>query len=154
MKPQLVLLFVLAALNTSAQQGVTSTGSDATGAGGTLSYSVGQVSFTTVQAQGGTSSQGVQQSYEYLILAMDAEANEASGISVSPNPTSDGVQLAFTTVPSASQRYVLLNAAGQVLHTANITSTLLHVPMADLPPATYLLRIAGGSDHTFQIIKQ
>lgn len=136
------------------QQAAVGAGTDAAGGGGSISYSVGQVVYTPVQGPGGTSSEGVQQPYEYLVLSLDPQAAQAGGVSVAPNPTSGGVQLAFSTPPGTAQRYRVLNAAGQVLRTGTITSTLVHIPLDDLPPAAYLLRIEGGGDHTFQIIKQ
>lgn len=137
-----------------AQQGAVGAGANAAGSGGSLSYSIGQVVYTAVQGAGGTSSQGIQQPYEYLILAVDAGAALESSISVAPNPTSDGVQLAFTGTPGTLQRYIVMDAAGKVLRTGNIASSAVQISMHDLPQATYLLRVEGDNDHVFQIIKQ
>ena len=150
-----LLPFVLLLCHTSrAQQGTVATGSDAAGAGGSLSYSVGQVGYTSVQSSGGTAVQGVQQPYEYLVMAVSPESTSSLGVGVAPNPTSDGVQLTLTTVPEHAQRYALVDAAGHVLRTGVITGTTLHIPMADLPRATYVLHIDGPSTTTFRIIKQ
>jgi hypothetical protein len=152
MKPLLLLLLLLppAAL---AQRGALSGGNDAAGAGGSISYSIGQVGYTAVSDQGGTSSAGVQQPLEYLVLAVDEE--EAAGAAhLSPNPTSEGVQLTLSWEPGTTQFYVLMDAAGQVLRTSPITGPVMDISMGDLPSAIYLLRVEGGGGHTFQIIKQ
>ena len=47
-----------------AQQSPTATGGEATGTGGTASYSVGQVVYTTNTGTNGSMAQGVQQPYE------------------------------------------------------------------------------------------
>jgi hypothetical protein len=151
MKPLLVLLLLLppAAL---AQRGAVSAGGDATGAGGSISYSIGQVGYTAVSDQVGTSSAGVQQPLEYLVLVVDEEA--AGAAQLVPNPTSAGVQLTLSWEPGTTQFYVLLDAAGQVLRTAPITGPIMDIPLGDLPSAIYLLRVEGGGGHTFRIIKQ
>ncbi|HMQ08624.1 MAG TPA: IPTL-CTERM sorting domain-containing protein [Saprospiraceae bacterium] len=47
-----------------AQESVNSAGGDATGAGGTASYTVGQVVYTTIGDNGMTVAQGVQQAFQ------------------------------------------------------------------------------------------
>ena len=47
-----------------AQESVNSSGGEATGTGGTASYSVGQVVYTTATGTNGSVAQGVQQPYE------------------------------------------------------------------------------------------
>jgi hypothetical protein len=136
-----------------AQQGVVSLGGEATGAGGSLSYSVGQVGYAAVQGTGGTSGAGVQQPYEYLVLALE-NVDPDPTVQVAPNPTMDGVELTFETLPDPGAEYSVLDAAGQVVRTATITGATMHVPLDDLPPAVYLLRITGSSPRTFQLIKQ
>lgn len=68
-KTKLSALFLsglgLAALQ--AQQTVPATGGVATGSGGTVSYTVGQVADTTQTGSGGTVTQGVQQPFEIWI---------------------------------------------------------------------------------------
>jgi hypothetical protein len=51
-----------------AQESPTSTGGDATGAGGSSSYSVGQVVYTTATGINGSVAQGVQQAYEISVI--------------------------------------------------------------------------------------
>ena len=47
-----------------AQESVNAAGGDATGVGGAASYSVGQVVYTTIGADGTTVAQGVQQAFQ------------------------------------------------------------------------------------------
>ena len=153
MRTVLLLLVILSMQAAWAQQGVVSGGGVAAGAGGSLSYSAGQVGYTAVQGAGGTSGAGVQQPYEYLVLAVE-NVDADPTVQVAPNPTADGVQLTFETLPDPGAQYLVLDAAGQVVRTATIGSTTVHVPLGDLPPAVYLLRITGSSPRTFQLIKQ
>ena len=50
-----------------AQENTTAAGGEATGSGGTASYSVGQVVYTTVTGTNGSVAQGVQHPYEISI---------------------------------------------------------------------------------------
>jgi hypothetical protein len=50
--------------NGVSQESVNAAGGDAMGAGGTASYSVGQVVYTTIGENGTTVAQGVQQAYQ------------------------------------------------------------------------------------------
>ena len=51
-----------------AQEAVAAAGGEATGSGGTVSYTIGQINYTTNTGAGGTITQGVQQPYEFFIF--------------------------------------------------------------------------------------
>jgi hypothetical protein len=56
----------------SAQQSTNTAGGNATGTGGTVSFSVGQINYTTNIGTGGSACQGVQQPYEiYAVTSVD-----------------------------------------------------------------------------------
>ncbi|MBT3920140.1 MAG: hypothetical protein HOF24_07130, partial [Flavobacteriaceae bacterium] len=48
---------------TFAQSALTASGGEAVGAGGSLSYTIGQVDYIQASGSGGTASQGVQQAF-------------------------------------------------------------------------------------------
>ena len=60
-KKLLYLLLLLVGFTIQAQQAVLGSGSDASGSAGSLSYSIGQVVYTTNSGSGFTLAQGVQQ---------------------------------------------------------------------------------------------
>lgn len=129
-------------------------GGSAQGAGGSMSFSLGQVACSTAQGNGGANSQGVQQPYEYLVLAVETDLAHAEDIGVSPNPTSEGVHLIVKKQAGDVFHYDLVDAAGQILRTGRVDDTEVNIAMGDLPSAIYLLRIIGATSRTFQIIKQ
>ena len=61
---------LLATLELSAQENTVASGGKATGSGGTVSYSVGQVVYTTNAGTNGSLSQGVQQPYVVSTLSL------------------------------------------------------------------------------------
>ena len=87
------MVFFLMSLCLSSQETVITTGGEATGAGGTASYSIGQVFFTTVTGTNGSIMQGVQQPYEISITLGEGETTVNLEISVYPNPTTDRLTL-------------------------------------------------------------
>ena len=70
-----------------AQESPTATGGEATGTGGTASYSVGQVVYTTNTGTNGSVAQGVQQPYEISTTVGINETTINLELSVYPNPT-------------------------------------------------------------------
>jgi hypothetical protein len=63
---QLTLLLLGFVLTAQAQQATTAAGGNATGSGGSVAYSVGQIVYTTHTGTTGSVAQGVQQTYENL----------------------------------------------------------------------------------------
>lgn len=89
-----ILLLGLGLIGLQAQEAVTSTGSMASGSGGTLNYSIGQVVYTTNTGTNGSVSQGVQQPYEISVVTGLKEAVEINLIVTAyPNPTIDYLTL-------------------------------------------------------------
>ena len=89
-----LLTFTFFLSTVSAQESVNATGGDASGSGGSASYSVGQVVYTTNVGTNGSVSQGVQQPYEISVVTA---IEEAKGINLTvtayPNPTTDYLSL-------------------------------------------------------------
>ena len=75
MKKNTALLFITFILTFSTssllfgQQAVVTAGAEATGTGGTVSYSVGQVVYQTHAGTNGSVAEGVQQPYEISVLS-------------------------------------------------------------------------------------
>ena len=69
-----VLLLGLGLTGLQAQTSVNATGGDASGSGGSVSYSVGQVVYTTNTGTSGSVAQGVQQPYEISVVTAIEEA--------------------------------------------------------------------------------
>ena len=156
MRPLLLILCGALAGEALGQRAVPASGGDAGGGGGSISYSVGQVDFSSVNSAGGTVSQGVQQAYEYLVLRLDDSQASEMAVSVSPNPASDGIIVETDNATDGQSRFELLGADGSVLRTGRLAGTRTFIPVLDLPPAGYLLRIIRSNDeqNTFKILKQ
>jgi len=153
----LLLLAVFSALH--AQEAVLVTGGNASGSGGSLSYSVGQVVYTTNTGANGSVAQGVQQPFEISIVT---GLEEAKGIkvqySVYPNPSNGIVMLKIESSAILSIHtllYQLYDNNGKLMEKKIIDSDETSINMSNLVSATYFLKVIQNEKELqiFKIIK-
>lgn len=156
----LVFVSVLLGLNnTSAQQSINVSGKDISGSGGTVSYSVGQISYQTINGTNFTVSEGVQQPYEISVVTAIEEAKDINlSASIFPNPTNEYLTLeinASTTLDMHSISYQLYDLIGTLLQSEKITGNQTSINMTNLISATYFLKVTESNKDvvTFKIIK-
>jgi hypothetical protein len=118
----LLMMFIgIKAINIHAQETVTSSGGNASGGGGSVSYTVGQVAYTSNKSSTGTVSQGVQQPYEILVVTGLEEANGINlEFSVYPNPTTDFLKLKVENYILENLIYQLYDANGSLIQNGKI----------------------------------
>jgi hypothetical protein len=136
-----------------AQQNSIPSGGEATGLGGTASYSVGQVVYTTNTGTNGSVAQGVQQPYEISTTAGINETTINLEMSVYPNPTTN--YLTLKTEDNSNLSYQLYDLQGKVIENKKINANSTTIKMEALPNAVYLLKIKNNSQivKSFKIIK-
>jgi hypothetical protein len=153
----LLMMFIgIKAINIHAQETVTSSGGNASGGGGSVSYTVGQVAYTSNKSSTGTVSQGVQQPYEILVVTGLEEANGINlEFSVYPNPTTDFLKLKVENYILENLIYQLYDANGSLIQNGKIMGKETVIKTGDLTPAAYYLRISDNEKEikTFKIIK-
>ena len=153
----LILIFLCIGLTeVRAQKAVIATGGNATGSGGSASYSVGQIAYTTATGTNGSANQGVQQPYEFYIVGLNEHSEINLQLTVYPNPTPSQVTLNIGSLDPKGLIFQLYNAMGKLLKSQIIQSDLTVVPMENLPAATYVLKVLDGKSvlQTFKIIKK
>ena len=77
------------------QEAIPASGGDASGVGGTLSYTVGQLVYTNNSGNNGSVAQGVQQPYEISTTVGIEITNISLDFIAYPNPTSSNIVLNF-----------------------------------------------------------
>ncbi len=140
-------------ISVSAQQSNVATGGNASGSGGTVSYSVGQVVFTTNTGPSNTVAQGVQQPYEISQVVAIEENALFADLLIYPNPTLDQIVLSVQQTEGVS--YALCNASGKLIEAHPLMSLLTSIDMSGLSPAAYYITLSGknSSSRTFKIVK-
>lgn len=151
-----ILTLSLFISNMIAQESIVSVGSNATGSNGNVSYSVGQISYTTITGVSGSITQGVQQPFEISVSGIDNEKAEKSiSCSTYPNPTSDYIVVEINDCPIEKLSYRLYDNAGKVLAIKALKMNRSKVPMKEYQPSVYYLKICDNHKviKTFKIIK-
>jgi len=151
-----VLLLGIGLTGLQAQEAVPASGGNASGGGGTVNYTVGQVVYTTNTGTNGSSAQGVQQPYEISVVT---GIKEALGISIEiviyPNPATDFVKLKIENYEVQNLRYQLYDINGSLLQNNKVEGNETNIIMSNYVSATYFLKVTDNNKvvKTFKIIK-
>lgn len=151
-----LLTFILPISTLSAQENVNTTGAYASGSGGSISYSVGQVTYKTYTGSNGSVAEGIQQPYEFWIITAIEEANDINlTFSVFPNPTSNYLLLIINESNISDLSYQLYEMQGKLLQSKKIKGNQTSIDMSNLAPAIYFVKINQDKKEikTFKIIK-
>ena len=141
---------------TQAQESTNASGGDATGSGGTVAYSVGQVVYTNNTGTNGSVAQGVQQAFEISVVTGLEEAKGINFLVMAyPNPTTDYLTLRIDEFEISNLSYQLYDINGKLLQNEKITSDQTSIVMSNLVPSSYFVKVIQGNKEvkTFKIIK-
>ena len=138
----------------TSHQVLSATGGDASGSGGTVAYSVGQIAYTTSTGTTGSVAQGVEQAYEIYSVGIKETALNIS-LSVFPNPTSDFLTLKVQDYNNEALSYNLLDEQGKLVLNEQIITQDTQVAMSTLARGTYFINVVQAIKkiQTFKIIK-
>ena len=156
----LTCLFLLGVVFAQAQTTATTSGGEASGNGGAVSYTVGQVAYQTHSGTTGSVAEGVQQPYEISVVTGIEETNiSLLNISAYPNPTTDYLQLkidASTSFSIQEMQYQLYDMQGKLLRSKNLTGNETQINMSNCVPAIYFVRVISKNKSLkeFKIIKK
>jgi len=138
------------------QASLNAAGTTSTDEGGSISFSVGVMAYTTVAGEGGSLEQGVQHQYE---ISEVSTIREVRGITLSmkvfPNPTTDFLILNVGSEDASSFSYRLYDAHGKVLNSAAITTQETYIPMSQYVAALYFVKVFRNNREvkTFKVLK-
>jgi len=145
----------------NAQEVITSGGGNASGNGGSASYSIGQVVYATNNGTNGSVAQGVQQPFEISIVT---GIEEAKGITlqflVYPNPTTGILILKIAGETEIQFIASLYDMNGKLLENKKIDSNETSIDLSHFVHGTYFLKVVRTKKtlspeeiKTFKIIK-
>ncbi len=151
-----ILLYLAGQISLQAQETVPASAGNATGISGSISYTVGQVFYSSVSSATGQVTEGVQQPYEITRVTSAHQVMELSdAVSVYPNPNTEHVLIEIGNQVDKNLRYQLFNTHGQLLSGKKIVGSQTIIPMGNYMPGVYFLTIIQNQDEvtTFKIIK-
>jgi hypothetical protein len=153
---EFILIIIFSCAVSHAQQAVSTAGGQATGSGGTVSYTIGQLDYITVTGSAGLAMEGVQVPFEVLVPTGIEKYKEISlGFLAYPNPVKDLLTLRIQRETLENLSYKLLDADGKTLQVGSIADTETGISFEDCLPNTYFLLIFQNNLEikTFKIIK-
>lgn len=147
-----LLLLVLGLAKAEGQQAIPASGGNALGSGGSASFSVGLVAYTTPKAETGSLAQGVQNAWEIYTVGI---FGTDPGFSVHPNPVTNGFTLQIPVFQDEKFGYQLFDAMGRLLESERLTRLQTYISTAALPPGLYVLNVMRENRkiQSFKIIK-
>ncbi len=139
------------------QSTVVPAGGTASGSGGSVTYTVGQIANQKVDGNGLYIIEGVQQPYEIQVVGVDNYPGINLSAKVYPNPTIDKVVLSISNfeIPSSGLFLQLFDINGKQLKMMVIKEEQTEIDLSDFAAATYQLRVINGKNviKTFKVIK-
>lgn len=149
-----LIIFGCSMLSIQAQQTTVSAGGDASGIGGTFSYSIGQVVYTYNYGTDVIVAQGVQQPFEISILGLDNYQINLV-MQTYPNPTKDYLVLNVHALDLSNMIFQLYDVNGRLIETRTMFSPIETICMMNLPSSVYVLKVTNNNKEvkSFKIIK-
>lgn len=141
MKKFLPTLLLACPTGLLAQQATVATGGDATGTGGSVSYSVGQPAYTVVPGPTANVAQGVQQPFEISLITGTDELEVGFGVQLYPNPATDAVVLELGPDAPTGLLHRLFDARGAIMAEGRLGADRTIIDLAGLAQGTYVLSI-------------
>jgi hypothetical protein len=139
------------------QETIPATGGKASGSGGSVSYTVGQILYCTLSGTNVTIVQGVQQPYEISVVTAVRNTQEINlKCFIYPNPTGAITKLVFESPDFENLRFRLFDINGILLQDKKIESNETKVSLENLSSSVYFLKIIKNNFEVkvFKIVKK
>jgi hypothetical protein len=148
------LLFTIAAfcsIEIFAQQATVTSGGNATGTGGSFSYSIGQV--CNASNNEGTILEGVQQPYEIYAVSVEESLFELE-LNLYPNPTTNELTIEIPNF-KAGLTATIYDSKGLLLDSVKLSSSRTSISANHWAASTYYIHVAGesGNSAKYKLIK-
>lgn len=140
-----------------AQTAITTTGVNATGIGGSASYTIGQITYQTIEGTAGTVAQGVQQPYEISVVTAIENTNGITlEYKVYPNPTTGLLKLKIQPFDDENMKFRLYDFKGVLLQDKKIESEEIEISLENLSSSMYFLKVIKDNIEVkiFKIIRK
>lgn len=156
MKFKLAVLIFLWLPGIQAQEVISTAGADVSGEGGSMSFSGGQVVYTTDIGTIGSLTMGVQQPYEISVVTEIPDGPDVRlEFTTYPNPTNHFLTLRFGGVLESGYLAELYDASGKLCFEKALISNETLFDIFDLATGIYFLKLSNSCREikTFKIIK-
>jgi len=151
----LIIVLFCAIQLVNAQETISVSAVEATGSGGKVSYTIGQLVYTNPTTAAGSLNQGIQQSIEFVTLSNPELTAVTLKAVTYPNPTTDFIILALKDANLTGVSYTMYDLLGRFVNKGTVTTFETKIGMKSLPIGEYILRVQQNNQalKTFKIIK-
>ena len=152
-----LLLCVFWPVFVAAQETLPATGGNGIGSGGSVSYTVGQIFYSTISGTNGSVVQGVQQPYEISVVTALKNTEELNlECLVYPNPTNGLTKLVFKSPDYENLIFRLYDFNGVLLQVKKVESMETDISLDNLSSSIYLLKVIKNNLEVkvFKIVKR
>ena len=151
----LIIVLFCAIQLVNAQETISVSAVEATGSGGKVSYTIGQLVYTNPTTAAGSLNQGIQQSIEFVTLSNPELTAVTLKAVTYPNPTTDFIILALTDANLTGVSYTMYDLLGRFVNKGTVATFETKIGMKSLPIGEYILRVQQNNQalKTFKIIK-
>lgn len=150
------LLFLLISPLTWGQQNTIAAMAEAKTAEGSVSFTVGQVVYSSYMAGDVVVTEGVQQVWQLQPTRTGlADIKHTMQVCVFPNPASDYVYLTSKGAVNANYRYTIIDANGQSKQSGSFIEFPYKLNLTALSGSMYMVSVYRGNEliTTFRLIK-
>ena len=150
----ITLVFLIFQFSVIGQENIVVTGNDIQNSNGSVSYSLGQISYHSINTVNGSVGEGVQQPFEILLVSVEeVENNVTINVDLYPNPVSNYIIL--NTEQYEGLQFQLFSVNGKKLNSGTLMNKETKINMKELAKSTYFLKIQlnNQSFQTYKIIK-
>lgn len=158
MKKNIILLFCFFQsifITIKAQQSTLAAGANFVSSSGSVSFSIGQVAYTSQTTSNSFVNQGVQQPFEFFATSVN-KIEKKIDIKAYPNPTTELLNLEFKGDFFQNLRIQLYDVQGKLIQTEDMKSKVIVLNLRELSSAFYFLNILDEQNNlidTFKIVK-
>jgi hypothetical protein len=141
----------------SGQATIPATGGNASGSGGSVSYTVGQILYNSVSGSNGSIVQGVQQPYEISVVTAIANTEDIDlKCMVFPNPTYGQAKLVIELNDFEGVSFRLYDISGAILQVSKVESKETELSLLNQSAGIYFLHVIKNKLEVkvFKIIKK
>jgi hypothetical protein len=150
-----LILFTVFSGTIYSQSNTLSTGANASGTNGSVSYSVGQIDYISQTGSNGNMNQGLQQPYEFYSTNSIDEFNDVINLTIGPNPTEDELMITYIGDENLGLLCSMFDAEGKEIIPSFSLIKQATLDMKDFSTGMYSLVVRSGLKEikTYKIIK-
>ena len=148
-----LLAFLFGAHLGSAQASIVSAGGDAVGSGGSVSYSIGQVSIDYTTGSNASIQEGVQQPFEISQVSVHESMSNIL-LSIFPNPALNELNIRMSQFESGLTA-TIRDSKGTVVKKIGLKTANTSIETGDWAQAIYFIEIANSAGHAslYRLVK-